>query len=436
VSAPEGRSRRASEGAPDLAVAVDQLIQSYARRAETLFIAARLFVVFASFVNALVERYRAGTATAYFDVAVAQQLAFVCAYLVLGVLLLRGRRILPLLFVSVALDAAALFAFLLPGILWPSASHQGILRSLGIALVPLATVASACRFHVRLAIFGVVVQLTSAVALVSIDRWHNGVAASLGQLIAALILFAAAAILALVIAAMTRRMVYDAASLAERARRARETVRVYVSERVARDLDDPEEESSLDGQQRHIAVLFCDLRDFTRYAVDVDPKRLVAELNAYFDAMLPAIRAANGTVDKFMGDAIMAVFSREDGAGEPAAAALTAAHAMRLALAEHNRSRAAGGLSPLRHGIGVHAGFAVAGNVGTRDRLQYTVIGDVVNVASRIERATKEQGTWLLCSASAWHDARRSSPDLPAMRSLGEVELRGVTGAVELVAPV
>jgi adenylate cyclase len=286
---------------------------------------------------------------------------------------------------------------------------------------------------------GSVVAAAVGATLIAVDRIHNAALVRWHtlDLIAMVVLFMAAGILSRLIAVRTRRLVFDAARLAIENERARRRFRVYVAPEVAREaLDSSSDHISLDGVQRHVAVLFCDLRDFTRYSNSAEPKQLVAELNAYFDAMVPAIQAHGGLVDKFMGDSIMAVFSREEGVAEPAARAILAAFAMHEGLSRHNQKRAASGLPPLRHGIGIHSGWVVAGNVGTTDRLQYTVIGDVVNVAARLEKATKDRSTWLLVSAACRDDAlREDEGELPALALIGPIALRGVEGPFEAYGP-
>ena len=421
---------------------LDGLIGSYARRAELLLIGARVLVAVASLTNGLlVWRHGGGAMAEHFSLIAALHLVSVAGYLTLWLAVRRARRLVPLLAASVVLDAAVLFGFLLPGVLWPGPDHAGILHALGVALVPLATVAAGCRFHLRIAFLGIGVELAGVLALVAIDLVRNQplVRYDAGQLIGVAILLGAGASLALLVAHLTRRMVYEAAGVAMKVRLARDKFRAYVTERVAREvLDSSSEEISLDGEQRHVAVLFCDLRGFTAYAAAVEPRELVAELNAYFDSVVPPVQEQGGTVDKFMGDAIMAVFTREEGGPDPAQAALAAAAAMRRALERHNAERARWGKPPLEHGIGIHVGFAVAGNVGTAERLQYTVIGDVVNVASRLEKATKELGTWLVCSRAAWDEAASAAgppPDLPPMEPVAPLGLRGLDGPLAAMAP-
>ena len=354
--------------------------------------------------------------------------------------LLRG-HLRAALAISTAFDPLCVFALFLASVLWHDSNYHGVLHSVEIGVLPLAIVAAGCRYYRYLAVRGIWIAFLCGVTLVTLDVHLNReiVEYSLADAIGAAVLLVTASILSLLIANRTRRMVFDGARMAVQNARARAGFRVYVSDNVARQvLDGSDDHISLDGEHRHVVVLFCDLREFTRYANSIQPARLVMELNAYFEAVVPAIKELGGTVNKFMGDAIMAVFSREDGGSEPAARALAAAAEMHTSLVLHNQARATHGWPPLRHGVGIHAGWVVAGNVGTSDRMQYTVIGDVVNMAARLEKATKEMGTWLLVSGEAWQEALRGAEEsgvsLPEVVPVGPLSLRGAAGPIEAYA--
>jgi class 3 adenylate cyclase len=157
---------------------------------------------------------------------------------------------------------------------------------------------------------------------------------------------------------------------------------------------------SLDGAQAEVTILFSDLRDFTPWVEATDPREVVRDLNAYFGEMEAAIRAHGGLVLQYIGDEIEAVFGAPVARGEHAEQAMGAALEMRRRLAAWNRARAEAGKPPLRHGIGVHTGSVLAGSIGSRDRLAYALVGDAVNLASRLQALTKELGGDILVSGT------------------------------------
>lgn len=138
------------------------------------------------------------------------------------------------------------------------------------------------------------------------------------------------------------------------------------------------------GERLPVTVLFNDVRGFTRLAESMSPEAVAAHLSDYFEAMVEVVFAYGGTLDKFVGDALLAVWGAPEPAAGDAQHALAAAIAMRRSLAELNARWRAQGRPELAAGIGLHAGEAFAGTIGSARRLEYTVIGDVVNLASRL----------------------------------------------------
>ena len=177
-------------------------------------------------------------------------------------------------------------------------------------------------------------------------------------------------------------------------RRFRDSFARYLSRDVmARVLSDA---PSLRGEHREVSILFSDLRGFTTLSEQMEPERIAAHLNEYFDAMTAAIFAHRGMINDFVGDAVMAVFGAPVTDSDHAWHAVQSARDMDRALETLNRRWDAAGLPRLRMGIGIHSGAVFAGNVGGRDRIKYTVIGDPVNVASRVEGLNKDLGTTIL----------------------------------------
>ena len=191
--------------------------------------------------------------------------------------------------------------------------------------------------------------------------------------------------------------------LAER-ERLKDTFGRYVSVEVAKRLVETGA-VSLGGESIEATILFSDIRDFTAMSEKMPPQELVAFLNEYFSYVPGTITAHNGMINKFIGDAIMAVFAPQFGSKDHVDDALRAALGMRAKLAELN----ARGGPEIRFGVGLHTGTLVAGNIGTEKRLEYTVIGDTVNVASRIESHNKDLGSVILVSSAVYE---RLSPAL------------------------
>ena len=175
------------------------------------------------------------------------------------------------------------------------------------------------------------------------------------------------------------------------------------------------------GVEQDIAVLFADLRAFTRMAEGRLPFDVVFILNQYFKAMGSAIEGSGGRVDKFIGDGIMALFGIGAEPGLACRQALIAARTMGERLADLNRDIKAELPEPLRMGIGLHAGPVILGEMGYGRATSLTAIGDVVNVASRLETLTKEVGAELVVSASL---AEKAGVDLSAF-DMQEIDIRG-----------
>jgi adenylate cyclase len=177
-------------------------------------------------------------------------------------------------------------------------------------------------------------------------------------------------------------------------RRVRRAFGRYLSPQVAAAVlaDAP----SLIGQRREVSVLFSDLRGFTTMAETMAPEEVAQRLDEYFDVMTRIIFQHGGMVDDFIGDAVIAVFGAPLRDSDHALHAVQTALAMDEGLQALNARWAEAGLPALRMGIGVHSGEVFAGNVGGRSRTKYTIVGDAVNVGSRVEGLNKELGTTIL----------------------------------------
>ena len=188
----------------------------------------------------------------------------------------------------------------------------------------------------------------------------------------------------------------------------------------------------LGGEEREVTILFSDIRDFTALSEKMPPAELLALLNRYLDRMSGIIEKHGGVIDKYIGDAIMALFGAPVAAPDAADRALAAAREMDAALTELNRELAAEGRPALAIGIGINTGPVVAGNMGSKTRLNYTVIGDGVNLASRLESLTKDPAyqTRIIISEATL----RAVKHRPPVRELGEVRVKGKQEAVRIYA--
>jgi adenylate cyclase len=181
------------------------------------------------------------------------------------------------------------------------------------------------------------------------------------------------------------------------------------------------------GQTRHqqVSVLFADIVGFTSLAAERTPEQVIALLRDFQGRMEGCAFAHRGTVDKYIGDAVMVTFGTPYPARDDARRALACAHAMLEAIADWNRLRIAEDEPPIRIGIGIHHGPAVLGDIGSKRRLEFAVVGDTVNVASRIEGLTRALGVDLLASDSFMSRAREEGADTAAFVDLGPQVLRG-----------
>lgn len=177
------------------------------------------------------------------------------------------------------------------------------------------------------------------------------------------------------------------------------------------------------------AMLFCDLRDFTALSGRHPRSEVIAIVNRWFDVLGEAIEAHDGDILNFMGDGLLAVFPVSDGPSATCERALTAARAIVASTAKLNVELAAEGRPVLRFGAALHLGAVEFGNVGTRHRLDFTVVGPAVNEASRLEGLTKTVGRNLVVSSAC--AAATGRP----LRPLGSFELRGVDQPATVYAP-
>ena len=186
---------------------------------------------------------------------------------------------------------------------------------------------------------------------------------------------------------------------------------------------------NLAGEEIEATVLFSDIRNFTSLSETLPAPELVRFLNTYFSHVTRPIMENGGVINKFMGDAVMAIFSPVFGLEDHVGAAVRASLGMRAALVDFNRT---GEYPTVLAGVGIHTGRLVAGNVGTERRMEYTVLGDTVNVASRIESQTKVQETDILISGAVVAALNSAQFVGVSFESCGPVLLRGKSAPMEL----
>ncbi len=159
---------------------------------------------------------------------------------------------------------------------------------------------------------------------------------------------------------------------------------------------------NLGGERKEVTIFFSDIRGFTGMSESLEPEQVVEMLNEYMTRMVSIIRSYGGVVDKYVGDAIMALWGVPIGHADDAFNAVRACLAMREELAKLNKLRLSRGQNPIKIGMGLNTGPVIAGNIGSDEKMEYTVIGDSTNLASRVESVTKEYGTDLLISQNVY----------------------------------
>ena len=231
--------------------------------------------------------------------------------------------------------------------------------------------------------------------------------------------------------------VYGAAALAgyafvrRRARQTRAMFAQYVPPAVVSRLIAQPDLMRLGGEAREVTLMFTDLANFTTLSEQLSAEQTVEVLTAYFNAMTPIVHATGGTVDKFIGDAVMAFWGAPLDDPQHAEHAVAAAVAMQQAMAVLVADLRARGLPPIHMRIGLHTGRVVVGNVGSEQRFSYTAIGDAVNLAARLEGANKAFGTGILLSAAT----AAQLPPTVSLRALDDVIVKGKTEPVRVFTP-
>jgi adenylate cyclase len=203
----------------------------------------------------------------------------------------------------------------------------------------------------------------------------------------------------------------------------------YVSADVAAEIWKNRDTIVLAGEERVATIVFSDIRSFTAITAGVPSQEVLAWLNRYLTEMGDVIKRNRGFLNKFIGDGIMVVFGAplSEGPREDACRAVRCAVEMLARVNRWNATKASGD-PVLKIGIGIHTGIVTSGNVGSPDRLEYSVIGETVNLASRLEALTKEFKTPLVLSPATWEHIRSEFSTV----SLGDAQVRGFSNAIPL----
>ena len=200
----------------------------------------------------------------------------------------------------------------------------------------------------------------------------------------------------------------------------------YVAREVVEEILKDPENLVLTGERREVTVLFCDVRGFTPMSERLSPEEVVLLLNDFYTLMIETTFKYDGTLDKFLGDAVMAIFGAPIAHPDHSLRAVRTALAMQEGIVELNARRQKEGKEPIAVGIGVSAGEAVAGTVGTVDRMEYTVIGDTVNLAARLESSAK-RGQILISQPTY-----AAVCDAVDVRPLGPIRVKGKEEEVDV----
>lgn len=188
----------------------------------------------------------------------------------------------------------------------------------------------------------------------------------------------------------------------------------------------------LDGERTEATVLFADLRNFTPYVEGSEPEEVIKSMRTYFIAMQRAVRKQQGLVLQYVGDEIEAAFGVPLSCHDHADRAILAALEMKSGLEELNKFRIKQGKECFRHGIGIHTGMVLAGNTGSEDQPSYALIGDTVNLASRIQGLTKEFGTEIILSESTRSKINETTASALGLKKLPATKVKGKSHSVDI----
>jgi adenylate cyclase len=206
----------------------------------------------------------------------------------------------------------------------------------------------------------------------------------------------------------------------------------YVPRELVKNIIQSEGTAEIGGREVELTLMFTDIENFTTISEKLTPSELMAQLSEYFDALTGIISGNGGTIDKYIGDAIMAFWGAPSPVEDSALAACRTALACQQRLDELNLKWQKEGRPLMPTRIGIHSGKAIVGNVGSRDHINYSAIGDNVNVASRLEGLNKQFGTKILISEATYLQVKSHIDCV----EIGETQVKGRLEPVKVYEPV
>lgn len=335
--------------------------------------------------------------------------------------------------VTTALDALLILGVSLPPALHPLPDYAGAFDQPTFPFFLVAIAASALRLSRRVVRLSIACNAAAGLLLLAVDALvGHAPPPSIEDVVVWTVAFVAAGFVADATALRSRRLVFEGASLAAQEERARAALGAYVSEEVAAASAQPGALAPA-GRRQAVAIVVADLVGFGAYAADVSPEQLVRELNAYLGEMVGVVRRTGGTVERFQGSAMVILFGVPVPTADAASRALRATAALREAARAHQEARVAAGRPAFPVAIGAHFGEVVIGSIGAPDRLQYSAVGDAVNLALQLQRAAARDRKEVYVSGALAVVGGRVE-GLPALLEGPPVALSGRTTATPVYA--
>jgi class 3 adenylate cyclase len=431
VSAPAGwlaRARQFVLGDPDLPGPIRHLLDAQVRRGAEIAHLVRLVLALAGMAGVVANWASNSSAAAWLGAGTAA--AYAAYSGVTWSLLRRGHYAPWLPYLSVTMDCTGVTALSLTGLANYSGGYEVLLAPIWLLFYFMFNALSMLTYSVGASLYAGLLSAAQRGAVlayvlgedlvrVSATAVYGERAVAISDQLTILFFIALSGIIPAWRTRANRDLLVQAAGATVAAaedRRKTESLRKYVSDNVVEWALGNPEAMGLGGVRRHASVMFVDIRDFTPFTERESPERVVEFLNTFLGAAVDRVFAHGGTLEKFTGDGLMALFGVPQPMADPPFEALTAATEIREWVRAFNAAKPAD-QPPLRIGIGIAHGLVVAGNIGSPRRMEYSVVGDTANFASRLQELNKDMGTEVLVSASV-AEAVTGKFDLRAMPPL------------------